>query len=71
MLSDESAKPTINIPAIPWHLVGLRNVKLAAPREYVLLVTMSRPKALNVFTEEMEDEMRRVMEWAEVDEGVW
>ena len=72
MLSNEAVRANLNhLPVVPSHLLSLGNVKISMPRKYVLLVTMSRPKALNVFTEEMEDEMRQVMEWAEADNGIW
>ncbi|EKM54062.1 uncharacterized protein PHACADRAFT_73276, partial [Phanerochaete carnosa HHB-10118-sp] len=44
---------------------------VSAPAEHVLLIAMSRPKALNMFDEQMEDEMRQVLEWADEDKDVW
>ncbi|GJE96753.1 enoyl-CoA hydratase/carnithine racemase [Phanerochaete sordida] len=59
------------IAQIPAPLAKLTTVRLSVPTEHVLLVAMARPKALNVFNEQMEDEMRQVLEWAEQDKDVW
>lgn len=56
---------------IPTPLSKLQTVKISVPTEHVLLVAMNRPKALNVFNEQMEDEMRQVLEWADQDKEVW
>ena len=56
---------------IPASLTNLRTLKLAGPRKHVLLVTLNRPEALNVFTEEMEGEMGQVLEWADRDDQIW
>jgi enoyl-CoA hydratase/carnithine racemase len=71
MSSDESANAPGPQPSIPLHLLELRNLKLSAPSRFVLLIILSRQKALNIINEEMEDEMRQVMEWADENKDVW
>lgn len=56
---------------IPTPLSKLQTVRVSVPTEHVLLVAMSRPKALNVFNEQMEDEMRQVLEWADQEKDIW
>ena len=56
---------------IPARLSSLATLKLSCPADHVLLVTLNRPKALNVFNAEMEEEMGRVLQWADDDEYMW
>ncbi|KIP08299.1 hypothetical protein PHLGIDRAFT_104554 [Phlebiopsis gigantea 11061_1 CR5-6] len=56
---------------IPAALSRLATLKLSSPADHVLLVTLNRPQALNVFNTEMEEDMGRVMQWADDDRYIW
>lgn len=58
-------------PAIPLSLGDLTHLKIAVPAEYVLLITFNRPKHMNIFDGDTEEEMRRVLEWVDTDDNIW
>lgn len=71
MSSEGTRAGSGRVLSIPTTLSRLATLELSVPAEHVLLITLNRPKALNVFNEEMEEEMRRVMEWVDEDTRVW
>lgn len=71
MSSEGTRAASGRVLSIPATLSGLATLELSFTAEHVLLITLNRPKALNVFNEEMEEEMRRVLEWVDEDAGVW
>lgn len=56
---------------VPARFANLSALKLSSPAPHVLLITLNRPHALNVFTTEMEEEMRRALEWVDNDDMIW
>ncbi|KAJ7472290.1 enoyl-CoA hydratase/carnithine racemase [Mycena galericulata] len=41
------------------------------PKEHILLLTLNRPKSLNALTPQMEDDLRRVLNWFEEEPSLW
>ncbi len=50
---------------------NISTLKLSFPEPHILLVSFNRPKAFNVFTEQMEAEMGRVMKWFDDEPNLW
>lgn len=65
------AQANTHTPAIPTYLGDLTHLKVSVPAEYVLLVTFNRPKQMNLFDGDTEEEMRRVLEWVDTDDNIW
>ncbi|CCA67917.1 related to enoyl-CoA hydratase [Serendipita indica DSM 11827] len=52
-------------PATGEHLIT------SCPSEHVLLLTLNRPKSLNAMTPELQEDIERVLDWAENEPEVW
>ncbi|KAJ6595674.1 enoyl-CoA hydratase [Mycena vulgaris] len=46
-------------------------ILLDFPQKHVLLITLNRPKSLNAMTPQMEDDLRRVLNWFEDEPSLW
>jgi enoyl-CoA hydratase/carnithine racemase len=43
----------------------------SCPANHVLLLILNRPKALNAMTPELQEDIERVLDWAEIEPEVW
>ena len=41
------------------------------PADHVLLLILNRPKALNSMTPELQEDIEKVLDWAEEEPDVW
>jgi enoyl-CoA hydratase/carnithine racemase len=55
----------ITPPATGEHLV------VSNPASHVLLLILNRPKALNAMTAELQEDIERILDWAEAEPEVW
>ncbi|PCH34085.1 enoyl-CoA hydratase/carnithine racemase [Wolfiporia cocos MD-104 SS10] len=46
-------------------------IKVAFPREHVMLLTFNRPKSLNAMTPTMRDDIHRLLEWFDDEPSLW
>ncbi|CAG8603265.1 16587_t:CDS:2, partial [Acaulospora colombiana] len=55
----------LNPPATGDHLIT------SCPATHVLLLVLNRPKALNAMTPELQEDIERMLDWAENEPEVW
>jgi enoyl-CoA hydratase/carnithine racemase len=55
----------IALPATGEHLI------VSNPATHVLLLILNRPKALNAMTPELQEDIERILDWAEAEPEVW
>jgi enoyl-CoA hydratase/carnithine racemase len=55
----------LNPPVTGDHLIT------SCPATRVLLLVLNRPKALNAMTPELQEDIERILDWAEKEPEVW
>jgi enoyl-CoA hydratase/carnithine racemase len=62
------------MPPVPQKLVPPTtgdHLITSCPASHVLLLILNRPKALNSMTPELQEDIERVLDWAETEPEVW
>jgi enoyl-CoA hydratase/carnithine racemase len=56
---------TLSPPATSGSLI------VSFPAHHVLLLTLNRPKSLNAMTPELQEDIEKTLDWAEVEPEIW